>query len=407
MTRCLFVDACHNTPNYNYCLLDALAQRDVRVTYATTEFVYTEVPEPPNVRVWYLFFGIARLARRLNDSRRFRRILRGLEYPFDMLVLILYVLWNRVDVVHWTWLVFPEIDWLAMKLLRLCGCRVVFTAHNALPHEVKSRDPRNYARVYREADQIIVLTQFVKDAVIQVEPTANDKIELIPHGDYDALFACFHRNEQLLERVRTHAAGRRIVAFLGSIRPYKGLEVFIESIPYIQRRHPDCMFLIAGNPLNKDREQIKRLVSQDCSRDDLWADIRYIPIEDLKAYVEAIDLLVQPYVEASQSGNTVMAFSAGVPVVSSDVGGLGEMIDAGRTGHIAPPRDPAALADAIASSLQAETYPHLAAHARKAAKDQFGWGRIAAQTESVYKRHSNGAREMASKNARRKRLRRA
>jgi glycosyltransferase involved in cell wall biosynthesis len=63
------------------------------------------------------------------------------------------------------------------------------------------------------------------------------------------------------------------------------------------------------------------------------------------------DLVVLPYWTASQSGVAPLAFASGRAVVASAVGGLPDLIRPGETGLLVPPRDPPALAAAVARAL--------------------------------------------------------
>ena len=111
-----------------------------------------------------------------------------------------------------------------------------------------------------------------------------------------------------------------------------------------------------------------------------------MPVEDVKAYLSVIDVLVQPYISASQSGNTVMAYAAGVPVISTNVGGLGEMTENGKTGYVIAPGDPEAIADALGKCFEGDNYEKMSRNARLAAAEQFNWEKIAEQTAAVYRR---------------------
>ncbi len=63
-------------------------------------------------------------------------------------------------------------------------------------------------------------------------------------------------------------------------------------------------------------------------------------------------MVALPYTEASQSGVVSTAYGFGKPVVVTDVGSIPEIVDDGVTGLIVPPRDPAALAEAIIRLLK-------------------------------------------------------
>ena len=79
-----------------------------------------------------------------------------------------------------------------------------------------------------------------------------------------------------------------------------------------------------------------------------------MPDETVEDYFLAADLAVLPYVSATQSGIVQIAYNYDLPVVTTDVGGLPEVVRDGETGFIVPPADPAALAAAIARFFDEE-----------------------------------------------------
>jgi glycosyltransferase involved in cell wall biosynthesis len=85
--------------------------------------------------------------------------------------------------------------------------------------------------------------------------------------------------------------------------------------------------------------------------------------------------VVLPYVTATQSAIVQLAFGAGKPVITTNVGGLPDVVTDNETGFLVEPRDPQALADAIAKALGDGTLVRLASNVREGA-DQFSWGRL-------------------------------
>ena len=64
-------------------------------------------------------------------------------------------------------------------------------------------------------------------------------------------------------------------------------------------------------------------------------------------YFAAADVVVLPYVSATQSGIVQIAFGFGTPVITTNVGGLPEAVDHGKTGLIVEPENPSQLAEAV------------------------------------------------------------
>jgi glycosyltransferase involved in cell wall biosynthesis len=76
---------------------------------------------------------------------------------------------------------------------------------------------------------------------------------------------------------------------------------------------------------------------------------------------KAADVAVLPYRSATQSGVTHVAYALGVPVITTDVGGLAETVTPGETGMIVPPEDPHALAGAVVEYFERDLGPGLRA----------------------------------------------
>jgi len=391
----LVIDVCQFSANYNYCLLEALAKKGERIIYATTKFAHDDIPNPPDIKVFRCFFYLARLASMVTSSGPVRRLLRAIEYPLDISILLAYVLVRRIKVIHYIWVVSPWLDNLVIRLFKLMGCHVVYTAHNPFPHEHKAGDIRKYSRIYQSVDHVIALTDYTRNEIVTYCGLHPEKISVIPHGDYEALFSRYGRNDDLAGQVRQKARGRKIITFLGNIRPYKGLEVFIDAFPLIKQQMPESFFLVAGSILIGNRKALEENLARSCKPNDLWADIRFLPIEDIKAYLSITDVLIQPYISASQSGNTVMAYAAGVPVISTDVGGLGEMTEDGKTGYIVAAKDPEAIARAVRKCFEGDNYRKLSDNARRAAAEQYSWKKIAEQTADVYRYFGDTAERRA------------
>jgi len=381
----LVIDACQFSANYNYCLLDALAKKGERIVYATTKFAHGHIPDPPGVTVLCCFFFLARLASTITSSGPVRRFLRVIEYPLDLFFLLVYVLIKRIKAVHFIWVVSPCLDYWLIRILQLAGCHVVYTAHNPLPHEPKAGDIRRYSRIYQKVDHVIALTNFTRNEITAHCSITSEKISVLPHGDYEALFSRYGRNDELVEKVRQKSKGRKIIAFLGHIRPYKGLEVFVDSFRLIKQQMPDSFFLVAGSVLVGKKKDWQEKLARSCKPDDLWIDLRFVPVEDIKAYLSIIDVLVQPYISASQSGNTVMAYAAGIPVISTNVGGLAEMTEDGKTGYVIAPGNPEAIANAISKCFEGDNYEKMSQNACRAVVEQFNWEEIAEKTAAVYR----------------------
>lgn len=117
--------------------------------------------------------------------------------------------------------------------------------------------------------------------------------------------------------------------FIGRIEKYKGISDFIEAATFLEEQNIPCRFLIAGNGLlsDKEKEMLSMLKNVD-------THIRWLSTQELAEYVSQVDVIVLPYQDATQSGVVSIALAAGIPVISTDVGGLPEYIHDGRNGLV-------------------------------------------------------------------------
>lgn len=135
------------------------------------------------------------------------------------------------------------------------------------------------------------------------------------------------------------------VLFFGRISPYKGIEYLCKAMIMVKEQVPDATLTIAGG--GKMYFDIEPYQKQD------WVEVinRYVGMEELAGLLQHCALSVCPYTDATQSGVIMTSYSLCKPVVATNVGGLGEMVDNQKTGLLVPPKDVDALAHAIIALL--------------------------------------------------------
>lgn len=136
-----------------------------------------------------------------------------------------------------------------------------------------------------------------------------------------------------------------VALFCGLVRPYKGLDVLLAAAAQVVGERPFHLAIV-GEFWEAEalyREQIARLGLQEHTT----VVNAYVPDEELAAYMQAANVVVLPYRSATQSAVLQLALGHGVPVITTAVGGLPEVIHHQRTGLIVPPGDAVALAAAL------------------------------------------------------------
>mgnify|MGYP006300430807 CR=1 FL=1 len=154
--------------------------------------------------------------------------------------------------------------------------------------------------------------------------------------------------------------------FFGYVREYKGLRYLLRAMPRILRS-VDVELLIVGE-FYEDRSGYDRLIAELGIGEHVRIVAEHVPDEDVARYFGAADVAVLPYVSATQSGITQIAFAYGVPVISTNVGGLPEVVQDGVTGYIVEPRSEEALASAVVRYFSEGKRDELSANVRVEAK---------------------------------------
>jgi len=225
--------------------------------------------------------------------------------------------------------------------LRAPGTRVVLVCDNLVPHEHRPFDGAFTRWMLRNSDGYLVMSDSVERDLDRLKPGAPRRRVAHP------LYAQFDAGRWTREtaRERLGLAGE-VVLFFGYIRRYKGLDTLLEAWREVRARRPAATLVVAGEPY-EDVAPYRRLAEAAGGEPAVRMLDRYIPDEEVEALFKAADVAVLPYRSVTQSGVTHVAYALGVPVITTDVGGLAETVRPGETGLVVPPENPPALAGAI------------------------------------------------------------
>jgi glycosyltransferase involved in cell wall biosynthesis len=179
-----------------------------------------------------------------------------------------------------------------------------------------------------------------------------------------AVFPAFMDLDPFLGPVAPMPSAPRAL-FVGVLEHYKGIEELAEAWRLVAGRIPDATLHIVG--LGTRRNVVERLVAELPGRTE-WTDA--LPTEGVARALDAATALVLPSRSEGMGRVLVEAFCRGRPAVASRVGGIVDLVRDGENGLLVPPRDPQALAEALARVLSDRALAErLGAAARKSADD--------------------------------------
>lgn len=245
--------------------------------------------------------------------------------------------WNP-DIVH----ILNETNiWLNIFVPLLKCAPVITTVHDVQLHPgdtMTGRVPRFFPNLLaKQSDAIIVHGDRLRDEVIGTLSIAPDRIFVAPHPPLKYFFDLAKKNKFTKPNDNVFR-----VLFYGRIQEYKGLRYLLQAAPLVRAKIPNVRFVIAGAA---DDFSIYRPYIDDPSIIEVHN--RFISEIETARLFTAADLLVLPYIEASQSGVLMIAVPFGLPCVATEVGEMPAVVRSLGIGLVVPPRDSLLLAAKI------------------------------------------------------------
>ena len=231
-------------------------------------------------------------------------------------------------------------------------------------------------RKYAGVDRIIAISEGVKK-VLLADGIDGKKISVVHSGVDLSRFE--NVNGDYLYGELKIKKGAKIVGIVASLAPHKDHENFLKAAVLIKKEIPDVKFLIVGAGGLKDK--LMKLVERLGVRDFVsFTGFR----KDVPQLLTVFDVFVLSSYLEGLCTSVIDASASGVPVVATDVGGVGEIISNGVNGILVPPGNPEALAAAVASVLKNENIGKKFADAGRIKSKEFSKEKMAAGTEKVY-----------------------
>ncbi len=226
--------------------------------------------------------------------------------------------WNPDLLIMRYWMSYfaPSLGYVARHMKS--GCKVVSVLDNVIPHEQHFFD-RPFTKYFlgRQSGYVVLCNAVGRD-LLSIKPDA--RYVEIPHPLYG----------QFGEKIPGHQA-RKIIGvpenlktllFFGLIREYKGLDILIKAFDMLDDSYA---LVIAGEPYGSF-DKYAALIENSPNRARIFTNTNYIKDSQVSSYFSAADVCVLPYRSATQSGISNISFYYDLPLITTNVGGLKEMI---------------------------------------------------------------------------------
>ena len=272
---------------------------------------------------------------------------------------------------YWTW------AWSGLWRWLLRGRRppVVAVAHNPADHGAGLLR-RSVARsVLRRCDAVFTHARTLEEELAAAYPGVPTASHPLPSPEIGELPPRKEARGQLQIPV-----DRKVALFLGLIRSYKGVDLLLEAISR-QAADSNWMLVVAGEPWEDLGPVLGQQVRALGIANLVQLRLGWVPEAEVPLLLAAANLVVLPYRSGSQSAVAPLALAAGLPVISTRVGGLAEVVDDGVNGVLVEPGSVDELARAF-EELTTERLDELAEGAL-ASRSRLTWDGYAAALEGL------------------------
>ncbi len=294
---------------------------------------------------------------------RVRRLLRGL----------------RPDIVHVN---SSRDSWIASLAARSVAPRppVIRTRHISTPLNKNLTTRWLYHRLL---DQVIVTGgELTRRGLVERDGLDASRVAAFPIGIDVSYFRPGTPQRNLREELGLPSS-ELLVGLISYLRSYKGHEYFIDAAARVVARRKGVTFLISGRGPEEARLWA-RIAEQGVEHRVRMLGYR----EDLLNVFHSLDLFVIPSVEGDTIPQVLMqAMAVGLPVVSTTVGSIPDVVRNGETGFVVPPRDATTLADRIHALLDDPIgRREMGAAGRALVERSYSLERMLDELEGIYRR---------------------
>jgi teichuronic acid biosynthesis glycosyltransferase TuaC len=204
-------------------------------------------------------------------------------------------------------------------------------------------------KALKQADRIFSVADSLKQHVQSLGVEA-DKIRVVGNGVDTSKFYLKDKADQRQKLCIPEDA--KVLISVGGLVERKGFHRVIEQLPALRRRFPNLLYLIVGG--ESAEGNIRPQLEQQVADLGLHETVKFMGVVkplDLKCYLSAADIFVLATRNEGWANVFLEAMACGLPVVTTDVGGNGEVVCREGLGIIVPFGDGEALATAIAKAL--------------------------------------------------------
>ena len=210
---------------------------------------------------------------------------------------------------------------------------------NINPHESIPFQSLLTSIFLKQCNAFIVMSNAVKNDLLQYKSVLNRNVIHYPHPVYNIFGHSISKNNAKKNIGISEYSIKnndKYILFFGLVREYKGLNLLLDVMASNKIKEMGIKLIIAGEFYDSKKKYITKINSLNLKKRVLLYDF-YIKNKDVVNYFCASDIVVQPYLSATQSGVSMVAYNFNKPTLLTNVGGLSEYVDHQKSGYLVPP----------------------------------------------------------------------
>ncbi len=233
---------------------------------------------------------------------------------------------------YWIPFMGPCLGTIARIVRKNSHTRIVSIIDNIIPHEQRPGD-RLFSKYFlKPIDGIITMSRQVLNDLEKFDNSKPRKFCFHPLYDQFGEIEDQASAQQKLKLNNTF----KYILFFGFIRDYKGLDLLLKAMGHAELKTSKIKVIVAGE-FYTNSEPYMKIIDDLEIKNQIILKTDFIPDSMVADYFNAADLVVQPYKDATQSGVTQVAYHFEKPMITTNVGGLAEMVSDGKVGFVVQP----------------------------------------------------------------------
>ena len=238
-------------------------------------------------------------------------------------------------------------------------------------------------KLMKRSNALIAVSTYTKEELTEFYDIAEEKIHVIYNGVDVEKFKP-NRDRAGLRRELGLEEKQKIILFVGRLYRRKGLDTLLQSIPKVIQNFKDVKFVISGEGFKQNKEKLLKLTKK-LNIESSVLFVGYFPDEKLPGLYAASDVFVLPALYENFPFAILEAQATGLPVISTRVGGIPELVTSNKNGLLVEPANSEQLTETMMSLLQNPVFAEeLGRRGRRLVEEKFAWPLVTGEVVDLY-----------------------